>query len=191
MVRLSAWINGNHHPKEELAPNETFDVAYGTTFLTAPTLPESAIDSYDKWASLSAKSAAVLYGTFDLSVREPGRNDWTKAFRFALPTLDSGCSLPGAPFVSIDAHRRVPESIMGPLSIMVFSASTAWLHDSRAIQGHISNDCADLNLAKLANVASVLSSSEWKPHHTTLSVESQTFRRDYDRIESAFAQLIV
>ena len=75
-------------------------------------------------------------------------------------------------------------------TIMLFSESTVWLHDSLALNGHISDLNADANLANLASVAELLLAPKVKPHETALSVESQTFRRDFERIEGAFSHLL-
>jgi hypothetical protein len=188
--RLSEWIQRKAQPQvRDLSPHERLDEGYRATFLSSPVLQSQSIDAYEKWAEQSQTSAATLYGTFALCATGSASSpQCAMAYRFFPEKLDSG---PGIPFLVIAGSRRIPESLAGPCTVKVFSESTAWLHDSRALMGHISNDCADVNLRNLAGVAQLMINHELKPRETILSLESQTFRRDRERIQRAFGHLKV
>ena len=189
MARISAWIGQGYRPAKELSPHEDIDSTVGVTFLNSPEISASSVDEYNKWAQHREDISVDVYGTFAVTVDNPGDRNWDSAFRFL---FDGDYPRLGTAFVMVrmltTLRRQKPKAAA---TVTLFSGSQIWLRDSISLNGRVGNAAAEANLAKLVGVASLFISPQSQPHETALSVDGKTFNRGLDRLERAFAHLVI
>ena len=139
---------------------------------------------WQQWLEGRPRAVAELFGAFHLNAGEDGQRDWKDAFRFLYTPLTGKRSL-GVPFLHLSVSRNVKSEEW--TEIKVFSESTIWLHESKALGGAVSSQQADINTAKLAKLTRTFLDIDVPVVSLELVADSRTFESNLDRIRRIFS----
>jgi hypothetical protein len=185
--RLSPRGGSQVLPLGVLSPFERADPRLGVTYIGSEALDPSVLAPTKDWAARFPRGVLYLYGTVDLANADSA-TQLRRAFR-SLSESETQQPTPGAPLLWIRA--AAPAGSPGLSEISLFSDSSVWLREGKALGGRVGGPEADQNLARLAGLAEALGRGGGKTQSKgELYLEGRLFNREAPRLERALSPVL-
>jgi len=190
LERQIQMVRDGSEPRYWLSPLEARDDEYEATFLNAPDVGERAMAECAGWIAKRGFADLQVYGTIQLSVRDPGPWNWDNAFQmlydYGVYDLGEPTSFP---FVDLTAGSAPYEPDV--TVVRIFSGSLVWMREWGALRGHVGPEDADQNLATFARLVDALvNNGHVGVRSAEMRFASTTFSRESDRILEAISPVV-
>jgi hypothetical protein len=171
-----------------LSPFETENESTGVISMQPVAFDVSVLADCEQWLTTHTAAVLYLYGSLHMAAQDGHDDSFRRAFRPLLFSEDSQ-RLAGTPFLFVRAGAS--RLARGDAEVMLYSDSSIWLQQANALDGRISQQDADENLARYASLArSIASAPGLQVVRAELNVEGRQFHEERARIELALAGIL-
>lgn len=185
LTMIAGELSQRNSLSQQLSPFETEDSVTGITFTDLVALDLSVLQDLGQWISLFPNGVLYIYGSIQLSIQDSRKFPWHRAFRL-LFSREEGLRSSRAPLMLV----RVGKSVFTPdtIEVSLFSESDIWLEQTQALGGRVGQQEAAVNLRRFATLAQLIAQAGDRNFiGAKLQIDGQSFQREYERIETAFA----